>query len=118
MERRNWETLLNLFQCVSFMTNLQLNQCGKIITLWSQCIWELYEQPSFLIVLVGTIITVELNFQQNLLQIIFGSFSLFTGLFIKTFLPENLIICLQGIEIGNFKYYWSKEDKKINPLNH
>ena len=82
--------------------------------------------PLFLIILVGTIIiqltmvkyggkslkTVELSFQENLLCIILGSFSLLTGLFVKTFLPENLIICLQGIEIGDFKYYWSKEEEK------
>lgn len=82
--------------------------------------------PLFIIILVGTIIiqltmvkyggkslkTVELSFQENLLCIILGSFSLLTGLFVKTFLPENLIICLQGIEIGDFKYYWSKEEEK------
>jgi len=57
--------------------------------------------PLFLIILVGTIIiqltmvkyggkslkTVELSFQENLLCIILGSFSLLTGLFVKTFLP-------------------------------
>ena len=82
----------------------------------------------FLIILVSTIIiqltmikyggksmkTVELSFNENLLCLALGSFSLVWGLFIKLVLPENLIICLQGIEIGSFKYYWStvsNEDK-------
>ena len=79
--------------------------------------------PLFLVILVGTVIiqltmvkyggkslkTVELSFQENLLCIILGSFSLLTGLFVKTVLPENLIVCTRGVEFGDFKYYWSKQ---------
>lgn len=76
--------------------------------------------PLFLVILVGTIIiqltmvkyggkslkTVELSFNENLLCIILGTFSLLSGLMIKIFLPENLIVCPYGIEFGGFKYYW------------
>ena len=76
----------------------------------------------FLIIVVGTIViqltmvkyggksmkTVELSFAENLFCIILGTLSLWSGLAIKLFLPENLIICLQGVEFGTFKYYWAK----------
>lgn len=78
--------------------------------------------PLFLIILVSTIViqltmvkyggkslkTVELSFKENLLCIILGTFSLIAGLLIKTFLPENLIICTQGVEVAHYKYYWAK----------
>jgi len=65
----------------------------------------------FLIIIVGTIIiqltmvkyggkslkTVELSFAENLFCIILGTLSLLSGLMIKIFLPNNLIVCLQGI---------------------
>lgn len=79
--------------------------------------------PLFLIILVSTIViqltmvkyggkslkTVELSFKENLLCIILGTFSLIAGLLIKTFLPENLIISVKGVEVGKYGYYWSKE---------
>lgn len=81
-----------------------------------------FNNPMFLIIIVGTIIiqltmikfggksmkTVELSFDENVLCLVLGSFSLIWGLFIKLVLPENLIVCINGIEIGTFKYYWSK----------
>ena len=81
-----------------------------------------FNNPMFLIILVGTIIiqltmvkyggkslkTVELSFAENLFSILLGTFSLLAGLMIKIFLPERLIICMEGIEIGRFSYYWSK----------
>ena len=81
-----------------------------------------FNNPMFLIILVGTIIiqltmvkyggkslkTVELSFAENLFSILLGTFSLLAGLMIKIFLPERLIICMEGIEIGSFSYYWSK----------
>ena len=81
-----------------------------------------FNNPMFLIIVVSTIViqltmvkyggksmkTVELSFAENFFCIILGSFSLWAGLAVKIFLPENLIICPQGIEIGSFKYYWSK----------
>lgn len=81
-----------------------------------------FNNPMFLIIVVGTIViqltmvkyggksmkTVELSFAENLFCIILGTLSLWSGLAIKLFLPENLIICLQGVEFGNFKYYWAK----------
>lgn len=81
-----------------------------------------FNNPLFLVIIVGTIIiqltmvkyggkslkTVELSFAENLFCIILGTFSLLSGLMIKIFLPENLIVCPQGVEFGNFKYYWSK----------
>lgn len=73
-------------------------------------------------ILVGTIViqltmvkyggkslkTVELSFNENLLCLILGSTALLTGMLIKVVLPENLIICLHGVEFGEFKYYWSQ----------
>ncbi len=41
-----------------------------------------------------------------------GTFSLISGLLVKTFLPENLIISIRGVEIASFKYYWAKEEKE------
>lgn len=81
-----------------------------------------FNNPMFLIIVVSTIViqltmvkyggksmkTVELSFAENLFCIILGTLSLWSGLAIKLFLPENLIICLQGVEIANFKYYWAK----------
>lgn len=81
-----------------------------------------FNNPMFLIILVGTIIiqltmvkyggksmkTVELSFAENVFSIILGTFSLLAGLMVKIFLPENLIVCLYGIEIGSFSYYWGK----------
>jgi hypothetical protein len=38
---------------------------------------------------------------------------LIAGLLIKTFLPENLIICHKGVEVGSWQYYWNKtKDEK------
>lgn len=81
-----------------------------------------FNNPLFLIIIVGTIIiqlimvkyggesmkTVELSTNENLLCVLLGSTSLIYGLGIKMLLPENLIICTSGIEIGNFKFYWRK----------
>ena len=81
-----------------------------------------FNNPMFLIIIVSTIIiqltmikyggksmkTVELSFNENVLCLLLGSISLLSGLFVKLVFPENLIICLQGIEIGEFKYYWAK----------
>lgn len=81
-----------------------------------------FNNPMFLIIVVGTIIiqltmvkyggksmkTVELSFAENFFCIVLGSFSLWAGLFVRVFLPANLIICLYGVEIGSWKYYWSK----------
>lgn len=52
--------------------------------------------------------TVELSFKENLLCLLLGSTSLLSCLGFKIVLPKNLVICLYGIEFGNFKYYWSK----------
>lgn len=85
-----------------------------------------FNNPMFLIILVGTIIiqltmvkyggkslkTVELTFAENLFCIILGTFSLLAGLMVKIFLPETLIISLHGVEIGGFSYYWSKPAKE------
>lgn len=82
--------------------------------------------PLFLIILVSTIViqltmvkyggkslkTVELSFKENLLCIILGTFSLIAGLLVKTFLPENLIISIKGVEVGSYGYYWSKEKEE------
>lgn len=81
-----------------------------------------FNNPMFLIIIVSTIViqltmvkyggksmkTVELSFSENLLCIILGTVSLWSGLAIKLFLPSNLIICPQGVEFGDHKYYWSK----------
>ena len=81
-----------------------------------------FNNPLFIVILVSTIViqltmvkyggksmkTVELSFNENLLCLLLGSTSLLSGLFVKLFFPENLIICPQGIEIGEWKYYWSK----------
>jgi hypothetical protein len=82
-----------------------------------------FNNKLFLIIVVSTIIiqltmvkyggkslkTVELSFKENLLCLVLGSVSLLSGLFIKVILPKHLIICPQGVEIGNsFKYYWKK----------
>jgi len=56
--------------------------------------------------------TVELSFKENLLCLLLGSTSLLTCLGFKVLLPENLIVCLQGVEFGNFKYYWSKIEEE------
>lgn len=85
-----------------------------------------FNNPMFLIILVGTIViqltmikyggksmkTVELSFSENILCLILGSSSLLAGLFIKLVLPENVIVCLQGVEYGNFKYYWAKVEEE------
>jgi hypothetical protein len=52
--------------------------------------------------------TVELSFKENLLCLVLGSTSLLSCLAFKVILPDNLIVCLQGIEFGSFKFYWSK----------
>jgi hypothetical protein len=52
--------------------------------------------------------TVELSFKENLLCLVLGSTSLLSCLAFKVILPENLIVCPQGIEFGSFKFYWSK----------
>lgn len=84
-----------------------------------------FNNPLFLVILVGTIIiqltmikyggeplkSVELTFAENLFCIILGTFSLLAGLMVKIFLPENLIICPQGVEFGSFKYYWAKVEE-------
>ena len=73
-----------------------------------------FNNPLFLVILVGTIViqltmvkyggqsmkTVELSFNENVLCMILGSFSLLAGLAVKLFLPENLIVCPQGVEFG------------------
>ena len=80
----------------------------------------------FIIILIGTIIiqlvmvkfggkslkTIELSATENMLCIVLGASSLLAGLFIKAVFPENLIICPQGVEIGEWKYYWSKVPEK------
>lgn len=85
-----------------------------------------FNNPMFLIILVGTVIiqlamvklggkslkTIGLSFTENLLCLLLGSSSLLAGLLIKIVFPENLIICLQGIEVGSFKYYWSNVEVK------
>lgn len=77
--------------------------------------------PLFLVILIATIViqltmvkyggksmkTVELSFAENLFCIILGTLSLWSGLAIKLFMPANLIVCPQGIEVGEFKYYWA-----------
>lgn len=82
-----------------------------------------FNNKLFLIIVVSTIIiqltmvkyggkslqTVELSFKENLLCLILGSTSLLTCLLFKTILPNHLVICLYGVEIGdNFKYYWKQ----------
>ena len=52
--------------------------------------------------------TVELSFAENLLCILLGSTSLLSGLMIKVFLPSHLVICIYGIEISGWKYYWKE----------
>jgi hypothetical protein len=56
--------------------------------------------------------TVELSFKENLLCLVLGSTSILSCLAFKVILPNNLIICLQGIEWGNFKWYWSKVEEE------
>lgn len=51
--------------------------------------------------------TVELSTNENLLCIVLGSSTLLSGLIIKLILPKNLIICKYGVEIGEWKHYWS-----------
>jgi hypothetical protein len=51
--------------------------------------------------------TVELSFKETLLCLVLGSTSLLSCLAFKVILPDNLIVCPQGIEIGSFKFYWS-----------
>ena len=84
-----------------------------------------FNNPMFIVILISTIIiqltmvkyggksmkTVELSFNENLLCLLLGSTALLNGLFVKLFFPENLIICLQGVEIGEWKYYWSKVEE-------
>lgn len=81
-----------------------------------------FNNPLFLIILIATIIiqltmikfggksmkTVELSLSENLLCVVLGSSSLVYGLLIKIILPENLIICLYGVEFGSFKFYWKQ----------
>jgi Ca2+ transporting ATPase len=83
---------------------------------------DFFNNKLFLIIVVCTIIiqltmvkyggqslqTVELSFKENLLCLLLGSTSLLSCLAFKVLLPENLIICASGIEIGSFKYYWKK----------
>ena len=83
---------------------------------------DFFNNKLFLIIVVSTLIiqltmvkyggeslkTVELSFKENLLCLVIGSFSLLSALFIKVVLPHHLIICLYGVEIGTFKYYWKK----------
>ena len=59
--------------------------------------------------------TVELSFKENLLCLVLGSTSLLSCLAFKVILPDNLVICPQGVEFGSFKYYWSKvvEEEKL-----
>ena len=78
--------------------------------------------PLFLVILMSTIViqltmikyggkslkTIELSFTENLLCLVLGSTSIFTGLFIKVVLPAHLVVCLQGIEVNEFKFYWLK----------
>lgn len=52
--------------------------------------------------------TVQLSFAENMLCLILGSTQLISGLLVKVVLPENLIICLSGVEFGEWKYYWKK----------
>jgi hypothetical protein len=52
--------------------------------------------------------TVELSFKENLLCLLLGSVSLLSCLAFKVLLPEHLIICLEGVEFGSFKFYWKK----------
>lgn len=56
--------------------------------------------------------TVELSFKENVLCLLLGSTSILSCLAFKVILPENLIICAQGIEIGSFAYYWKKVEEE------
>lgn len=82
-----------------------------------------FNNKLFLVIVVSTIIiqltmvkyggeslkTVELSFKENLLCLLLGSTSLLTCLLSKTILPNHLIVCLYGVEIGeNFKFYWKQ----------
>jgi Ca2+ transporting ATPase len=85
-----------------------------------------FNNKLFLVIVVATIIiqltmvkyggrslqTVELSFKENLLCLLLGSTSLLTCLAFKVVLPDNLIICLQGVEFGSLKYYWSKAEEE------
>ncbi len=86
-----------------------------------------FNNKLFLVILVCTIIiqltmvkyggeslkTVELSFKENVLCLLLGSTSILSCLAFKIVLPKHLIVCPQGVEIGSFKYYWSKvEDKE------
>lgn len=79
-----------------------------------------FNNPLFLVIVVLTIFiqfqmvrfggkslkTVPLTFKQNVLCIIIGSTSLWTGLLIRSILPQNFSINFHGIQIGNKKYLW------------
>ena len=85
-----------------------------------------FNNKLFLVILVATIIIqltmvkyggkslhcVELSFKENLLCLLLGSTSLLSCLAFKVILPNNLIVCLQGIEFGSFKYYWTKVEEE------
>lgn len=79
-----------------------------------------FNNPMFIIILIITFIvqfsiiklggkslkTVELTFEENFICLLLGSLSLFAGFVEKTILPENLIVCQYGVEVGNWKFYW------------
>lgn len=85
-----------------------------------------FNNKLFLVIVVATIIiqltmvkyggkslqTVELSFKENLLCLLLGSTSILSCLAFKVILPNNLIICPQGVEFGSFKYYWSKVEEE------
>ena len=87
---------------------------------------DFFNNPLFIIIVMLTILiqlimiryggkslkTIELSFEQNLLCLLIGSSALFSGFIIKVILPENLIICLYGIEIGSWKFYWKTRPKQ------
>lgn len=85
-----------------------------------------FNNKLFLIIVVATIIIqltmvkyggqslqcVELSFRENLLCLLLGSTSILSCLAFKVILPHNLIICLQGVEFGSFKFYWKKVEEE------
>ena len=79
-----------------------------------------FNNPIFVFILILTIViqlsiiklggkslkVVELTFEENVICLILGSMSLFAGFIMKTILPENLIVCKYGVELGSYKLYW------------
>jgi hypothetical protein len=54
----------------------------------------------------------ELSFKENLLCLILGSLSISGNICFKILIPQNIRFSMNGLEVGEFKYYWNKKHEK------